>query len=181
GTKRSAHCEFFAASQTACELKIRYVRARDQQDASHGRKQHAKKISVLAYRIFEQELCGNLPASVRIRIPPGKIGRDGIELRDCLLQCRSRFKAAQTRKSFVISTGQEIVIGAQIGQWQKNVAVSRKTNALRHNANNLARHAIDIQSLSDCDRQSAELLPPNSFADEGYFRRARDIIALYKI
>ena len=81
----------------------------------------------------------------------------------------------------MISARQEIVIGAQIGQWQKNVAVSRKTNTFRNNADNLAWHAIDIQSLSDCDRQSAKLLPPNSFANKGYFRRAGNIIALYEI
>ena len=81
----------------------------------------------------------------------------------------------------MISTRQEIVIGAQIGQWQKNVAVSRETNTFRNNPDNLTRHAIDTQSLSYCSRRRAKLLPPDTLANEGHFRRARNIIAPYEI
>src|SRR4029453_16632423 len=71
--------------------------------------------------------------------------------------------------------------GAQIGQRQKDVAVSWETNTFRNNADNLARHAIDVQSLSYCDRQRAELLLPYPFADQGYFCCAGNIVVLVEI
>ena len=81
----------------------------------------------------------------------------------------------------MISTRQEIVIGAQVGQRHKNVAVSREPNTFRNNADNLARYAIDIQSLSECTRRRAKLLPPHPFANEGYSRRAGNIVVLIEI
>jgi hypothetical protein len=64
GTKRCAHREFFAPRKATRKLKIRHIRARDQKHASYGREQHSQKVSVFAYRKFQEQLCGNLTPSI---------------------------------------------------------------------------------------------------------------------
>ena len=61
------------------------------------------------------------------------------------------------------------MIGAQIGQWQKNVAVSREPNTFRNNPNNLTRHAIDTQSLSYCSRHAANARQTRPLRNEATF------------
>src|SRR5947207_14726417 len=81
----------------------------------------------------------------------------------------------------MISARKKIVIGAQVRQREKNVAVSRKTNAFGNDANNLSRDAIDVQLLSNHEWKRAETIVPESFADECDFARAGHIVFLNQV
>src|SRR6266487_1486184 len=81
----------------------------------------------------------------------------------------------------MISARKKIVIGTQVRQREKNVAVSRKTNAFRNDANNLSWDAIDVQLLSNHQWKRAETIAPKSFADECDFARAGHIVVLNEI
>src|SRR5260370_18989412 len=111
----------------------------------------------------------------------GKIGCDGVQFCCGLLQSRIRFEPPDRGKSLVISASEKIMIRTQISQQQETVAVARKANSLWHNADDLARNSIDIQSLADDGRRCAETRPPNSLADQRHFRCARSVIALDEV
>ena len=65
----------------------------------------------------------------------------------------------------MISPRKKIMIRAQIRQRNENIGLARKTNPLRNNADNFARNAIDIQTLTEHERQRAEMISPEPFAD----------------
>src|SRR5260370_8758277 len=111
----------------------------------------------------------------------GKIGCDGVQFCCGLLQSRIRFEPPDRGKRLVISAREKIMIRTQISQQQETVAVARKANSLWHNADDLARNSIDIQSLADDGRRCAETRPPNSLADQRHFRCARSVIALDEV
>ena len=48
GPERGPDRQFFPASDSARQLQVRHIRARDQQDAADGSEQQVKKMSIFA-------------------------------------------------------------------------------------------------------------------------------------
>ena len=57
------------------------------------------------------------------------------------------------------------MVGSQIGEWNKNIAAARKAHFFGHDADDLARNTIDIQSLAQSEGQRAKTIAPESLAD----------------
>src|ERR1043165_9160538 len=81
----------------------------------------------------------------------------------------------------MISSRKKIVIMPQKRQREKNVAVSRKKHSFRNDAHNFSRYPIDVQSLSNHERETGETTAPESLADECDLDRAGNIILVKQI
>ena len=68
------------------------------------------------------------------------------------------------------------MIGTQVRQGKENVAIPGKTDALRYDADDFARNAIDIQTLAERERQRAETISPEPLANQRDFGCAGLII-----
>src|SRR5574338_1133671 len=118
---------------------------------------------------FKQQFCVNLPVGVRIRVTFCQAPGDNVQIRTCLLQRYSRFQPSETGKCFVISARKKIVIRPEDCERNDNVTITREANAIGNNTNDFARHSINTQTLSKGERQCAEPISPEPFADQYNF------------
>src|SRR6266513_2686311 len=123
-------------------------------------------MAVFADGIFEQKFRRNLSSGVRFWKTFAEVGGDRVQLWNSLFESHVWFKPANARKTLVISPRKKIMIRAQIRQRNENIGLARKTNPLRNNADYFARNAIDIQTLTERERQCAEMIWPELFADQ---------------
>src|SRR5438067_7831895 len=133
-------------------------------------------MAVFADGIFEQKFRRNLSSGVRFWKTFAEGGGDRVQLWNSLFESHVWFKPANARKTLVISPRKKIMIRAQIRQRNENIGLARKTNPLRNNADYFARNAIDIQTLTERERQCAEMISPELFADQRDFGCPRLVV-----
>src|SRR5205085_2035981 len=98
--ERAANREFFSANEHPGELKIRDVRARDQQHANDRTEEHVKTLPVLADGRVQQTLEREASTGVRVRIFLLERGSDRVHVGVRLLEGRPGFQStnrAETR------------------------------------------------------------------------------------
>ena len=180
GAKRSAQRELVHARGASREHEVGDVRARDQKDEGHGTEQQPERpLRARPNHLVRQALNQDAASRIGIGVVVTKARGDHVELRASRLDRCQRRQAADDHQHVGVAASRVGLKRFPVAHHRDRLpqldVLVRELEAVGHDADDLARRAIDIQRRSENRGIAGEALPPQTVADDDRPLRAAKV------